>query len=261
MSKLKIGYISLLLVSLILMSGLSLAVAAPPSQGTDVAVISEPSSGATVQGTIQIIGSADHPTFEYYEISVSPAGVERWQYIGDGRNSVVNGPLLTWNTAMVPDGDYTLRLRVVRFDGNYSEAYMQQIMVMNTAPLPTEPPTATPTISQTIQSEEPEIIPEIPTFTPIPPTPTPTIIVDQPIVETPTPRPTETPIPTPSGLTNPDEDTNTLIPTVKGISAAPLRNAFFYGAGLMLTIFMFFGFLSALRLFFQGFIDRQRERF
>jgi hypothetical protein len=80
-------------------------------------------------------------------------------------------------------------------------------------------------------------------------------VIDQPVVDTPTPRPVETSAP----LEDPEES-KSLIPSVSGFSLAPLRDTCIYGAGIMLGIFLFFGFLAALRTFIRGFIDLIRRR-
>jgi hypothetical protein len=226
------------------------AVAAPAQQeGQDLAAINDPASNAVVRGSVQIIGSSDHPSFQFYAIEFSPEPVtgDQWQIIGATHNTpVINGVLETWDTTLVPDGSYTLRLRTVRLDGNYTEAFSQQVVVSNTQSLPTDTPT--------VASVE-EIVPGIPTETPTPLPPTPTVIVEQPIVETPTPRAIET--------TEPLEDPNELtsfVPTVTGFALSPLKDACIYGAGIMLSVFLLFGFLAALRVFVMGFIDRIRRK-
>lgn len=222
----------------------SRTIAAPLWQeAQDVAIITEPASNAALQGIIPIIGTATHPTFAFYVLEFSPEPGNQWQFIGDGQAQVINGQLATWDTTTVPDGSYTIRLRVVRIDANYSEAFAQQVVVSNTQPIPTDTPEITP-------DESP-----IPTITPTPLPPTPTIVVEQPIVNTPTPRPVETSAP----LQDPDEGSS-FIPTVSGFSLFPLRDACLYGGGLMLSLFLLFGFLAALRIFIQGFIDRLRQR-
>jgi hypothetical protein len=156
-------------------------VAAPAPQGQDLAIINNPASNAVIRGTVQIVGSTDHPSFQFYSVEFSPEPItgNQWQIIGAIHNApVINGVLETWDTTLVPDGSYTLRLRTVRLDGNYSEAFSQQVVVANTQPLPTD----TPTVVQ-------EVVPEIPTATPTDLPPTPTIAIEQPIVDTPTPRP------------------------------------------------------------------------
>ena len=224
-------------------------IAAPTIQGTDVAIISTPASNAIVRGIVDISGSADYPSFQFYVVEFSPEPVSnnQWQIIGEvGENPVINGRLTTWDTTQVPDGSYTLRLRVVRLDGNYSEFFSQQVVVANTQPVPTDTPTATPEGTQ--EAEVP------PTVTPTSLPPTASIIIEQPVVETPTPRP----IPTLPPLEDPDDATS-FIPTISGFSMTPLRSACIYGSGLMLSIFLFFGFLSALRLLIVGFMNRRRQ--
>ena len=219
-------------------------IAAPPKQGGDIAIISNPASNAVVQGTVQIIGSADHPSFQFYVIDFAPEPNtgDQWNTVGAIHDSpVVNGLLETWDTSLVTDGSYTIRLRVVRLDGNYSEFFAQQVVVSNALPIPTD----TPEVVETPQ----------PTITPTPLPPTPTIVVDQPVVDTPTPRP----VPTSPPLEDPDES-QSFIPTVTNFSLTPLSDACLYGAGIMLSVFLLFGFLGALRMFIKGFIDRVKRK-
>jgi len=225
------------------------ALAAPFRQeAQDIALITQPAAGATVQGVVPIIGTATHPEFSFYVLEFSPDPGDQWQFIGDGQTSVVNGQLGVWDTATVPDGAYAIRLRVVRIDGNYSEAPIQQVVVSNSQPIPTDTPEAPLTEEGAAPSGPPTA-----TSTPLPPTPT--ILVEQPIVDTPTPRPVETSQP----LEDPDQPSS-FVPTVTGFSLISLRDACIYGGGLMLSIFLLFGFLAALRTFVQGFIDRMRQR-
>jgi hypothetical protein len=226
------------------------ALAAPPTQGEDLAIISSPASNAVVRDAVPIMGSADYPSFQFYIIELSPEPVgDQWQIIGEIHDQpVVNGVLETWNTALVPDGSYTLRLRVVRLDGNYSEGYAQQVVVSNAAPLPTDTPTPAP-----VEEVAPADV--APTITPTDLPPTPPIVIDQPIVETPTPRPIATTPP----LDNPDEQ-QSLIPTVSGFSLTPIMDACLYGSAAMLILFLAFGFLSAMRYFILQIIERRRGR-
>jgi hypothetical protein len=239
---------SLICLTLGLMLGLDHrpGLAASPffQDSQDLAEITTPAAGATVQGTIQIIGSADHPAFQFYVVEVSPEGQEAWQFVTDGTNPVVNGPLATWDTIALPDGAYRIRLRVVRLDGNYSETFAQPVTVNNSQPLPTDTPAVqvTPT-------------PATPTVTPTALPPTPPIIIEQPIVDTPTPRPVATSAP----LQDPDEG-RSFIPTVTGFSFSPLRDACIYGGMLMLGLFLAFGFMASLRIFTKGFIDRIKRQ-
>ena len=234
--------LTLLIIAAIWLIQISGAVAAPPQQGGDIAVIASPTSNAVVQGIVQIIGSADHPAFQFYVVDLGPEPNtnDQWSTIGVTHDTpVINGLLETWDTTLVPDGSYTLRLRVVRLDGNYSEFFVRQVVVSNTQPLPTDTPLA---------QESPGS--QIPTVTPTDLPPTPTIVIEQPVVDTPTPRP----VPTSPPLADPEEN-RSFIPTVTGFSTAPLTGACLYGGGVMVGIFLLFGFLFALRTFIRGFID------
>lgn len=237
--------LSIAVILLIVVLWLVQLAATALAQGQDLAVITEPASNAVLRETVQIVGSADYPSFQFYivEFAPEPNTGNQWQIIGEiHEQPVINGVLETWNTALVPDGSYTLRLRVVRLDGNYSEAFSQQVVVTNSQPAPTDTPEASPT-------------PATPTVTPTNLPPTPTIVIDQPVVDTPTPRA----IPTTPPLTDPEE-TTTFIPEVSGFSLSPLRDACLYGGVLMLSVFLLFGFLSALRRLIVGIIERRRGR-
>jgi hypothetical protein len=251
-TKPKFQYLLLILTALWLLQ-ISGALAAPKRQGQDIAVITNPLSNAVVRGTIQVTGSADHPQFQFYVLEFSPEPVtgDQWRIIGAiVQTPVLDGVLQNWDTTQVPDGSYTLRLRTVRLDGNYTEFFAQQVVVTNTQPLPTDTPTPGPTPTAAAPIVGP------PTVTPTDLPPTPAIVIEQPVVDTPTPRPVETSAP----LEDPAEN-QSFIPTVSGFSAAPLRDACLYGGVLMLSVFLFFGFLSALRMFINGFIERHRRRY
>jgi hypothetical protein len=197
--------------------------AAPLQQG---AVITSPQDRDVVRGLLVIKGSATHPNFWKYEIYYAPEPNpnDQWQLLGLYEAQVTDGRLETWDTTLVPDGTYSLRLRVVRMDGNYDEYYVRQISVVNVQPdvQPTETPTLTPTPAAT--------------RTPLPSTPT--VIIEQP--PTSTPRPTSTP--GPAGATPETEADSGLNLTVQGVG-----KAFLYGAGGAMGLFLLMGILIVLR--------------
>ena len=206
----------------VLIMGLSVVrlEAAPLQQG---AVITSPQDRDVVRDLLVIKGTATSPNFWKYEVHYAPEPnpTDQWMLVGDVHEvQVTDGRLEAWDTSLVPDGTYSLRLRVVRVDGNYDEYYVRQISVVNAQP--TETPTATPT--------------PLATRTPLPPTPT--VIIAQP--PTVTPRPTSTP--GPAGAT-PEPETGTgLNITVEG-----LGKAFLYGAGGAIGLFLLMGILIVLR--------------
>ena len=128
---------------------------------------SAPAPGATVFGTVEITGRAQVPDFRFYKVEYSPIGREDWVLIGGDiiRRPVENGRLALWQTNVIPDGTYRLRMHVVDPTGNYCESFLTPIFVSNTratevisSPTPTEtllltvvPPQPTPT-TRPIQS-------------------------------------------------------------------------------------------------------------
>src|SRR5512136_3169578 len=124
------------------------ALAAPQPQGQAIAQITSPTDGQTLTGLVTITGSADHPDFARWELAYGPDPNpnDAWQPFADGKQSVHDGTIGTWNTGVVADGGYMLRLRVVRKDSNYDEAFVRGLLVSNSAPVGTPtsiPPAAT----------------------------------------------------------------------------------------------------------------------
>ncbi len=211
------------------------ALAAPPAQG-DLALITLPQNNAIVRGLVSIQGSATHPQFQFYKVEYSrePVTDENWVIIGAiHEEQIVDGQLEVWDTTFLPDGSYTLRLRVVRLDGNYSEYSVVQVVVANAQPTETPTPATSPT----------------PTVSPTPLPPTPTIVIEQPALPTratallPTP---VTPLPTPS------EEQFSF-----NLDVMPLQTACLYGAGVSLGIFLLFAFMAALRNLIYAVLDRR----
>ncbi len=209
--------------------------AARPSQ--QQAVITSPQPLSVVRGRVTIEGTAVHPNFLRYELYYSPEPVrdDSWVFIGEAHyNQVANGFLGTWDTTSLPDGLYSLRLRVVRQDANYEEYIVRGLQVANTQPTDTPTPAATPT----------------PTATPTPLPPTPTVLVMAPVLETPTtPEPAGTPVPT----ANPQRGSIERPPAQRMPEILSLRGmarAFWMGARWSLIAFaavgVFFGLKSLI---------------
>ena len=93
--------------------------------------ISEPGTGATVSGVIQIIGSASIPDFSYYKFEFQGNGFGDWTFIQRFDNSINGGILGAWDTRSVPSGDYEFRLVVVDKTGNYPEPCTVLLSVRN----------------------------------------------------------------------------------------------------------------------------------
>lgn len=145
--------------------------------------ITSPATGAVVSGAVPIMGTAVIDPFQKYELhyKMEPSGDDAYIYFDGGTTPVQNGQLGVWQAGGLPAGVYSIRLRVVRNDGNYAEFFAQNISVNQ------EPPTPSPT--PTSSEPTPTPIPTA-TFTPAP-QPTPVVgAVDQPALAEPTPTPT-----------------------------------------------------------------------
>jgi hypothetical protein len=130
---------------------------------------------------VTITGSDDVAGFVSAEISFAYAGdpTGTWFLIGVSEQSVSSDKITTWDTTVITDGNYVLRLRVILADGSFRESTMSGLRVRNYTPIETPTPTATAII---IEATPTEIIPEA--------TPTPTITLTPPPFPTPTMLPT-----------------------------------------------------------------------
>ena len=199
------------------------AQAAPRSQ-QDIAQITSPTEGQALAGLVTITGSANHPEFARWELAYGPDPnpSDAWQPFASGETSVDNGVLGTWNTGVVADGGYMLRLRTVRRDSNYNETVVRGLKVSNSAPI--EQPTSIPP-APTFPAEQATLPPEGPIQALEP------VRVEQP--------PTSPPLPTPAP--NSPVDTNTS--ARRTANNAPALNAGLFGSaclnGILLAVGLF----------------------
>jgi hypothetical protein len=135
---------------------------------------------------VPILGTATIDPFQKFELHYKqePSGDDAYIYFSGGTSPIFNGQLGVWQAGGLPPGSYTLRLRVVKPDGNYAEFYTPNITVNQAGAGAAATPTATLALTPTVT----------PTFTPAP---QPTAVVGQvtqPQVEGDAP-PTMTPAP------------------------------------------------------------------
>lgn len=179
-----------------------------PLAAQDQSGITSPSPGAAVGGDVPIFGTAVIDPFQKYELHYKqePSGDDAYIYFGGGTNQVVNGQLGVWQAGGLPAGVYSIRLRVVKADGNYAEFYAPNLNLNQGPPTPEPTPT----------SDEPTPTP-IPTETYTPaPQPTPAVgAVQQPQVEG--SQPAE-PTPTPLAVAAVEEAAT---PTAEAVAANP----------------------------------------
>ena len=211
-----------LLVCCLLLGSLLLVAASPSQQGAQ-AIITSPQQNATVRGLVVVKGSASIGNFQFYKVEFGRgANPSEWQIIGSTRPApVIDGVLVQWDTTPLPDGVYSLRLQVVKMDGNYQEYYVRQLIVANKAP------TETPTLTQVQERATP-----VPTATV---GPTATLAILQPTAAIAQPTPTPTPERPMRGLAVPE------------LPMAVWRDAFCMGAATMGAIFAVLGVVFVLR--------------
>lgn len=215
------------LLSLVLVLSTEILVATPLSQEPRCEITS-PQANSQVRGSVDIIGTARWPDFWFYKVEYASAATpEAWAVIGDTHEQQrTNETLETWHTTSYPDGQYYLRLVIVRADGNIAaDTGPVPVQIANTQPTPTPVPVETPT-------------------------PTPPIIIPTPttaIVEQPTTVIRLTPTPTSEIVA-----TRTVAPVTseEGISFPDLGvfvRQFVFGAFVTTAIFIFIGVVFLLR--------------
>jgi hypothetical protein len=175
----------LLLPCVVLLALLALLAQPAALEAQDGSGITSPAPGASINGDVPIYGTATNDPLQKYELhyKLEPSGDDAYIYFAGGTAPVINGQLGVWQAGALPAGTYTIRLRVVRPDGNYSEYYTPNISVNQVAAAPAI--TATQTVTETPSPT--------PTFTPAP---QPTAVVGQvtqPQVEGDAPAATPTP--------------------------------------------------------------------
>ncbi|MBC7251501.1 MAG: hypothetical protein H5T62_14610, partial [Anaerolineae bacterium] len=109
--------LSFCLILIALLIPATTSIASPPTQ-EGIAIITSPQDNAIIRGVVSITGTATHPDFWRYDLfyAPDPNPTGDWIFIEVHENMVNNGPLGTWDTTLVPDGVYQLRLRVIRRD-------------------------------------------------------------------------------------------------------------------------------------------------
>jgi hypothetical protein len=132
-----------------LMCALSIAVLlsglyAPIHVRAQSAGITSPAPGSSVSGAVPIMGTAMIDPFQRYELyyKQEPSGDDSYIYFDGNTRQVQNGQIGLWQTSDLAPGTYTLRMRVVKTDGNYSEHFAPNLSVNQqpSAPAPEAEP-------------------------------------------------------------------------------------------------------------------------
>ena len=149
------------------------------AQDVPLIAITLPAPGDAINGEVTVTGTTDILGFASSQLDFSYASnpTDTWFALQTSTQPVVDSPLAAWDTTLISDGDYILRLRVILEDETFQETTVQ-IKVQNDAPILTPTPIVTSTPNQ-LDSQ----------------VPTPFLVASSP-TPTQTPRPTPTPLPT-----------------------------------------------------------------
>jgi hypothetical protein len=101
--------------------------------------LTHPGPGDAVSGLTTIIGTALTAQFSRYDVHVSPAGMENWQWLTTSLEVIYDDVLYQWDTTAFGDGFYDIRVRAIDDTSNYTESFIRGVEVRNAAP-----PTSTP---------------------------------------------------------------------------------------------------------------------
>ncbi len=114
----------------------------PPNPVADSAfpnlqlAITAPPAGSTVRGMIQVDGTAIADSFSSYTLDYSSDGNNWCPLSSTVYRTVVNSGFLdNWNTDLVPEGVYQLRLTLTSADGTQTRAAYSSVRVERSAPL------------------------------------------------------------------------------------------------------------------------------
>jgi hypothetical protein len=151
---------------------------AAQSGDSDGVVITAPTAGTPLQGSVVIEGSTRMDDFISWEITFGYASdnTGTWFIIAEGDEQVISDEIIQWDTTTITDGNYNLRLTVNRLGGRREHFVVNNLRVRNYSPIETITPSPTLTSTPFTQTPRPSstLTNTIePTHTPIPNTPTP----------------------------------------------------------------------------------------
>jgi hypothetical protein len=93
-----------------------------------------PEVGDSVSGLVDIIGTVNGAAmnpFVRYEMALSAAGMDAWEWLFTNDEQFWLGTLYTLDTRAYADGRYDIRLRIVYVDGNYDDFIVRYVHFAN----------------------------------------------------------------------------------------------------------------------------------
>ncbi|MBI4675023.1 MAG: right-handed parallel beta-helix repeat-containing protein [Chloroflexi bacterium] len=116
-----------LLLAVFLVPSRSARAAEPRCANTFIA---SPAPHSTIGGVAVITGRAQlEGAFVRYQVDFSTTGLNLWVLLNSAPQAIVDGTLARWDTTLIPDGAYDLRVRTIDTSGNYCEFVTQSVFV------------------------------------------------------------------------------------------------------------------------------------
>jgi hypothetical protein len=138
--------------------------------------ITSPQAGDTLRGQIQVNGGMNMPGFASAELAFSYTASDvagTWFTIQTFSLPPADSTLAVWDTTLVTDGDYNLRLRVFLEDGTTQEVVVSDLRIRNDTPEATSTPTEDPFPQFMATAPPPARAEPTSTVLPVQPSPTP----------------------------------------------------------------------------------------
>ncbi len=111
------------------------AEALPPVCADPGSSITAPGVDQVVSGTVNILGTATHPNFQYFKVEYAPGAdvspSDNFAYLADARTQVQGGVLAVFDSTQFDNGAYTLKLTVVDNTGNFPPPCTVTVIVQN----------------------------------------------------------------------------------------------------------------------------------
>ncbi len=116
------------------------------AQDAPAVAITSPAPGGAVRGEVTVTGTTEVSGFTSSQLDFSYASnaTDTWFLLQTSTQPVTDAALAVWDTTLITDGDYILRLRVFTEDGTLQEVTVP-VRVQNDTPILTPTPVLTST--------------------------------------------------------------------------------------------------------------------
>jgi hypothetical protein len=153
-------------------------------QSTDEPEITSPQDGQVLQGVVSISGSSQIRGFKSADIAFAydTDPTSSWFLLNESLEPIEGGELTLWDTTIISDGNYRLRLSVKLEDGTVSETLIRGLRVRNYTLIETATPE--PVMLVIEETSTPVVLTRTPISTPAELPPNPVLVTHQKIQAT-----------------------------------------------------------------------------